>query len=121
LRKSEESGNIASAISVLLLEAAWPLEQQGDASMKTILVGVAFATFLVLPLLAQSQAAEGPSYSRAYPRKKHLKKHLGAAYRGLDGSAWNSAQPTSNADPKKQGLCSTAPGFCPDYHGGNGG
>jgi hypothetical protein len=92
--------------------------------MKTALVGVAVAAFLVLPLSAASQAAEGPSYSRAYPQKKHLTKHLikhlGATYRGLNGSAWNSNQPASNAAPMKDGLCSTAPEFCPDYHGSNG-
>jgi len=108
----------------LLFEAAWPPEQQGDASMKTLLVGVAVAGFVVLPLFAASQAAEGPSYSRAYPQKKrlekHLTKHLGAGYRGLNGSAWNSNQPTSNAAPMKDGLCNTAPEFCPDYHGSNG-
>jgi hypothetical protein len=118
LRESEESGNIASSISVLLLEAAWPLEQQGDASMKTILAGVVLAALMASPLFAQSQTNDGLSDSRTYPEQK---KRLGAAYRGLDGAAWNSTQPTSNADPKKQGLCSTAPGFCPNYHGGNGG
>jgi hypothetical protein len=35
----------------LLLEVARPPEQQGDASMKIILVGVAFAAFVALPLL----------------------------------------------------------------------
>jgi hypothetical protein len=44
--------------------------------MKTLLVGVAVAGFVVLPLFAASQAAEGPSYSRAYPQKKRLEKHL---------------------------------------------
>jgi hypothetical protein len=102
----------------LLLEAAWPLEQQGDAPMKMILAGVAFAAFMIWSLFAQSQATEGPSHSRAYPEQK---MQLGAAYRGLDGSAWNSTQPTSNADSMKQGLCSTVRAFCPDYHGGNGG
>ena len=87
--------------------------------MKIILAGVAFATLMALPLFAQSQATEGPSHSRAYPEQK---KQLRAdAYRGLDGSAWNSNQPASNADPMKEWLCSTAPGFCPDYHGDNGG
>jgi hypothetical protein len=88
--------------------------------MKTILVGVAVAALLALPLSAPSQASEGPSYSRAYPQKKHLPKHLGTSYRGLDGFSWNSDQPASNAAPMKDGLCSTAPEFCPDYHGSNG-
>jgi hypothetical protein len=118
------SGNIANSISVLLSEAALPPEQQGDAPMKTTLVGVAFAAFLVLPLSAQSQASEGPSTSRDYSQKKHVTKHftkrLGPAYRGLNGSAWNFDQPASNAGPINDGLCSTAPDFCPDYHGSNG-
>jgi hypothetical protein len=100
----------------LLLEAAWPREQQGDAPMKAINVGVVLAAFMILPLFAPSQATEGQSHSRAYTLQK---KQSGAAYRGLDGSAWNSNQPTSNTDVMK-GLCSTAPAFCPDYHGGNG-
>jgi hypothetical protein len=85
--------------------------------MKSILVGVAFATFMLLPLSAPLQASEGPSHSRAHPEQKNP---LPAAYRGL-GSAWNSIQPTSNASSMNQGLCSTAPSFCPDYHGSNGG
>ena len=89
--------------------------------MKVILAGATFATLMVLPLFAQSQAAEGPASSQVYPEKKqHPKKHLGTAYRGIDGSAWNSDLPASNANPLKEGLCSTAPEFCPDYHGANG-
>jgi hypothetical protein len=100
--------------------------------MKTNLVGVAFAAFLVLPLSAPSQAAEEPATSQAYPQKKHaakhatrhltkhLTQHLGATYRGFDGSAWNSIQPAPNAAPINDRLCSTAPDFCPDYHGSNG-
>jgi hypothetical protein len=45
---------------------------------------------------------------------------LGAAYRAPNGSAWNSNQPASNADPMKEWPCNTAPAFCPDYHGDNG-
>jgi hypothetical protein len=116
LREPEESGNIASSISVLLLEAARPPEQQEDASMKT-LVGVAFAASMVLPLFAPSQATVEPSHFRAYPEQK---KQLRAAHRGLDGSASNSNRPKPNAEPAEQWLCSTAPAFCPDYHGDNG-
>lgn len=90
--------------------------------MKIIPAGVVFAALMVSPLVAQSHTTEGPSHSRTYPEQK---KQLRAAYRGLDGSVWNSNQPKSNAesnaDPMKQGLCSTAPAFCADYHGGNGG
>ena len=87
-------------------------------AVKIILAGAAFAALMASSLFAQSQANERPSYSRTYPEQK---KQLRAAYRGLDGSGSNSGQPTSNADSMKQGLCSTAPGFCPDYHGGSGG
>jgi hypothetical protein len=86
--------------------------------VKIILVGVAFAALMVLPLSAPLQATEGLSHSRAHPEQK---KRLWAAYRDLNGSAWNSIQPTSNASPTDQGLCSTAPSFCADYHGSNGG
>ena len=86
--------------------------------MKIIAAGVVFAALMVSPLAAQSHTTEEPSHSRTYPEQK---KQLRAAYRGLDGSGSNSGQPTSNADSMKQGLCSTAPGFCPDYHGGSGG
>jgi hypothetical protein len=86
--------------------------------VKIILVGTAFATLMASPLLARSQTAEGPSHSRAYPDQR---KQLGAAYRGLDGSARRSKEPAPDRNPVTQGLCSTAPGFCPDYHGGNGG
>jgi hypothetical protein len=89
--------------------------------MKVILAGAAFATLMVLPLFAEWQAAEGPAYSQLYLEKnQHSKKYLGAAYRGIDGFAWNSDLPTSNANPLKEGLCSIAPEFCPDYHGANG-
>jgi hypothetical protein len=85
--------------------------------MKTILVGAAFAAFVALPLFAPSQATEGPSHFRAYPEQK---KRLHAAYRGLDAAALSSSRPTPNADSMEQRLCSTAPAFCPDYHGDNG-
>jgi hypothetical protein len=96
--------------------AAWPPEQQGDASMKTILVGVAFATLMTSPLFAQPQTTERPPHSRVYLEQK---KQLRSAYGGFD--AWNSNRPTFNPAPMKQGLCSTAPSFCPGYHGSNGG
>jgi hypothetical protein len=102
----------------LVVEAASPPEQQGDASMKTILDGVAFAALVALPLFAPSQATVESSHLRAYPEQK---KQLRAARRGLDGSASNSNRPRPNADPGEQWLCSTAPAFCPDYHGDNGG
>jgi hypothetical protein len=90
--------------------------------VKMIAARVAVAMLMVSPLHAQLQTSEGPPHSRAYPEQK---RQLRAAYLGVDGSAWNSSQSRSNADSNadsmKQRLCSTAPGFCPDYHGGNGG
>jgi hypothetical protein len=90
--------------------------------VKIFAAGVAVAMLMVSPLHAQLQTSEGPSHSRAYPEQKG---QLRATYLGPDGSAWNSGHPRSNADsnedPMRQRLCSTAPGFCPDYHGGNGG
>lgn len=85
--------------------------------MKMILVGVAFATFMVSPLVAPSQATEGPSHFRAYPEQK---KRSHATYRGLDRAASNSSRPTPSAVSMEQRLCSTTPAFCPDYHGDNG-
>jgi hypothetical protein len=98
----------------LVVGAAWPPEQQGDASMKTILAGVAFAAIVALPLFAPSQATVEPSHLKAYQEQK---KQLRTAHRGLDGALSNSNRPKPNAE---QWLCSTAPAFCPDYHGENG-
>jgi hypothetical protein len=90
--------------------------------VKIVAAGVAVAMLMGSPLYAQLQTTEGSSHSRAHPEQKG---QLRSVYLGLDGSPWNSGQPTSNADsnadPMKQALCSTAPAFCPDYHGGNGG
>jgi hypothetical protein len=82
--------------------------------VKIILAGVAFATLMASPLFAQSQTNERPSHSRVYPKQK---KQSRVDYGGLDGGA---NHPTPNPAPMNQGLCSTAPGFCPDYHGSNG-
>jgi hypothetical protein len=89
--------------------------------VKIILAGVAFAMLMASPLFAQSQANERAPYSRTYYPEQ--KTQLRAAYGALDGSAWNSNRATFNPAPipMKQGLCSTAPSFCPDYHGSNGG
>jgi hypothetical protein len=84
--------------------------------MKMILAGAVLAALMASPLFAQSPSAEGLPHPGAY-----LKRPLRVGYRGLDGSAWVSNQPTPNPAPIKQGPCRTAPGFCPDYHGGNGG
>ena len=85
--------------------------------MKFILACVAFATLITSPLSAQSQANEIQPYSRIYPEKKQLR----ANHRGLDARAQAPNYPTSNPSPMNQGLCSTAPSFCSDYHGSNGG
>jgi hypothetical protein len=86
--------------------------------MKIILAGVAFATLMVSPLFAQPQSTEGLPHSGAYQDQK---KQLRIDYRDLDGSARKSSRPTSNPDLVKPWPCSSAPGFCPGYHGGNGG
>jgi hypothetical protein len=85
--------------------------------MRVILAGAACAVLMVSPLFAQSQNAERPLYSRAYQAQK-TQSRMDA--RAFDGAAWSS-RATPNPDPTKQGLCSTAPSFCPDYHGSNGG
>ena len=86
--------------------------------MKMILAGAVLAALMASPLFAQSPGTEGPPHPGADLEQK---KPLHVGYRGLDGSAWEPNQPASNADSIKQGPCRTAPGFCPDYHGGNGG
>lgn len=86
--------------------------------MKLVLVGVAFATLMATPLVAQSQANEGPLHSRDYPKQK---KPSRGDDRGLDGAWQKPNHPMQNPDPAGRGLCGTAPGFCSDYHGTNGG
>jgi hypothetical protein len=86
--------------------------------MKIILAVVAFAALIASPVLAQSQSTERPLRSGTYWKQK---KQLRVGYQGLDGSARKSDQPASTPDRMKPGLCNTAPGFCADYHGGNGG
>ena len=85
---------------------------------KMILVGAVLAALVASPLFAQSPSIEGPPHPGAYLEQK---RPLRVGYRGLDGSAWEPNQPTPNPAPIKQGPCRPAPGFCPDYHGGNGG
>jgi len=127
VKNRKNSGNIDSSMSVLLLEVAWPPEQQGDAAVKIILVGVAFATLMASPLLAQSRTVVGSSRSGAYLEQKssgaylEQKKRPHATYRDSERSARKSNQSTSNPDFTNQELCNTAPGFCSDYHGSNGG
>jgi len=79
--------------------------------MKMILAVAVVAALMASPLFAQSPDAEGPPHPEAYLEQK---KPLRVDYRKPN-------QPTSNPDPIKQGPCRTAPGFCTDYHGGNGG
>ncbi|MGD0848959.1 hypothetical protein [Bradyrhizobium sp.] len=86
--------------------------------MKMILAVAVVAALMASPLFAQSPDAEGPPHPEAYLEQK---RPLRGDYRGLDRAAWKPNQPTSNPDPIKQGPCLTAPGFCTDYHGGNGG
>jgi hypothetical protein len=86
--------------------------------MRIIVIGVAFAALMASPLSAQPQTNERPLHSRTYPEPK---KQLRADPRGLDARAQAPNYPTSNPSPMNQGLCSTAPSFCSDYHGSNGG
>jgi hypothetical protein len=83
--------------------------------MKAILAGLTLAALMAPPLLAQQQRAGQPSHAEAYPEQT---KHLRIDGRKLDATARQSSRPTSNPDPMP---CSTAPGFCAGYHGGNGG
>ena len=86
--------------------------------MKVNLTIAALIALTVSPLFAQSQSTEGPPRSGIF---REQKKQLRIDFQGPDGSALKFNQATSNPNPMKQGPCSTAPGFCPDYHGSNGG
>jgi hypothetical protein len=79
--------------------------------MKMILAGVAFATILASPVSAQSASHEGTRPSRIY--LKHGQSDVD--YR--DPYLPAQSQPTPNPDPTKQWPCSTAPDFCPNFHG----
>jgi hypothetical protein len=84
--------------------------------MKMILAGVAFATLMAAPVFAQPQRNEGTLASVIYQKQK---QQVRVDYDGRSLSASKSKQPTSNPDPMEQWPCSTAPDFCPDYHGDN--
>jgi hypothetical protein len=84
--------------------------------MKVALAGVALAALMASPLFAQSQSTERPD-AGAY---RDQEKQLRVRYGGFDGSARKSKRPMSNPELTKQWPCSSAPGFCCDYHGGNG-
>jgi hypothetical protein len=117
--KDWNSGNIDSSMPVLLLKGGIvAARHQGDALMKVNLTIAALIALTASPLFAQSQSTEGPSHSGIYRTQKKL---LSVDFHGPDGSARKFNQATSNPDPMKHGLCGTASGFCPDYHGGNGG
>ena len=85
--------------------------------MKMILAGVAFATLMATPVFAQPQRNEG---SLASGMNLKQKKQFRVDHRALYLSARKSYQSTSNPDPMEQWPCSTAPDFCPGYHGDNG-
>jgi hypothetical protein len=85
--------------------------------MKAILAGVAFAALMTSPLFAQSQSVQKPLSARAYQVQKTQSRMDAWAF---DGAA-RSSRPAPNADLMNGGLCSTAPSFCSDYHGSNGG
>ena len=84
--------------------------------MKMILAGLALATLMATPVFAQPQRNEGSLASGIHLKQK---KQFRVDYRGLYSSARKSNQPMSNPDPMEQWPCSTAPDFCPDYHGDN--
>jgi len=79
--------------------------------MKMILAGVVLAALLAAPVLARSQRNEGPVSSEVY-LKQGTQSRVGEPGLYL---------PTPDPDPTEQWPCSTAPDFCPDYHGDNGG
>jgi hypothetical protein len=85
--------------------------------MKVVLAGVAFAALIASPLFAQAQSIETPLRSGIYWEQK---KQSRVGDQGPDRYARKFNQPASIPDPMKPGLCSTTPGFCPDYHGSNG-
>jgi hypothetical protein len=85
--------------------------------MKMLLAGVAFATLMATPVFAQPQRNEGSLASGMHLKQK---KQFRVDHRALYLSARKSYQSTSNPDPMEQWPCSTAPDFCPGYHGDNG-
>jgi hypothetical protein len=101
---------------------------------------VALTVFSLLVIAASSNqmvaasadhARSGRGYDRWDYRRAHnqwtepfyavhlrrLRQH--ANFRNLYLDPRKSIQRMLHPDPE-QGLCSTAPGFCPDYHGENG-
>ena len=73
--------------------------------MRIIVIGVVLATVMASPLSAQPQATKQQWYS---------------AYGQSNGPARKPLPPTLFPATTPEGLCSTAPGFCPGYHGSNG-
>jgi hypothetical protein len=102
----------------LVAEGSIAAEKQGDALVKIIVAGLVSAALMASPLFAQPQKTEELPRSGFYQDQKRL---VVMDYAGLDGSVRKSNQPTSDRDPMKQWPCNTAPGFCADYHGSNGG
>jgi hypothetical protein len=84
--------------------------------MKAALAGAAFALLIASPLFAQSENAR---ISRPILSQEQ-KYQLRAGNLDLDRQTRKTSQSTANPETAKQSLCSTAPGFCPDYHGSNG-
>jgi hypothetical protein len=82
--------------------------------MKMVFAGVAIATLMAAPVFAQPKGNEVSLASATYQKQK---MQFRVDYHGLSLSARKSKQLASNADPMEQWLCSTAPDFCPDYHG----
>ena len=82
--------------------------------MKSIFVGAALGVFLVSPLFAEQQ---GDSAFRRSSDYQQQRKSLRAVYPGSESP---SRKVAPNTESSNRSLCSTAPGFCPDYHGSNG-
>jgi hypothetical protein len=77
--------------------------------MKMLLAGVAFAAILASPVSAQSSSHEETRPSGMY--LKHGRSDVDYREPHLP------AQSKSAPDPMERWPCSTAPDFCPGYHG----
>jgi hypothetical protein len=85
--------------------------------MKTIIVVAALIALIAPPVFAQSQGNERSRHASIYQRQK-LQRDIDLRRLYLSGQ--RSAQPILNLDPTEQWPCSTAPDFCPNFHGDNG-
>jgi hypothetical protein len=84
--------------------------------MKTIIVVAALIALIAPPASAQSRGKERSAHAGIYQRQK-LQRHIDLRRLYLSGQ--RSSQPIFNPDPAEQWPCSTAPDFCPNFHGDN--